>query len=70
MSGSVARVEPRPSPLARSVRLYLDHLAVERGLAANSLAAYALQLASPAIKMTARDCPLLTIRTGSAVPWP
>ena len=40
MSGSVRAVEPRPSPLARSVRLYLDHLAVERGLAANSLAAY------------------------------
>jgi integrase/recombinase XerD len=30
----------RPSPLARAVRLYLDHLQVERGLAANSLAAY------------------------------
>ncbi len=32
--------DPRPSPLARAVRLYLDHLAVERGLAANSMAAY------------------------------
>jgi len=31
---------PRPSALARAVRLYLDHLQVERGLAANSLAAY------------------------------
>jgi integrase/recombinase XerD len=30
----------RASLLARSVALYLDHLAVERGLAANSLAAY------------------------------
>jgi integrase/recombinase XerD len=30
----------RPSTLARAVRLYLDHLQVERGLAANSLAAY------------------------------
>jgi integrase/recombinase XerD len=30
----------RPSALARAVTLYLDHLAVERGLAANSLAAY------------------------------
>jgi integrase/recombinase XerD len=30
----------RPSPLARAVRLYLDHLQVERGLAANSLSAY------------------------------
>ena len=45
MSGSVRAVEPRPSPLARSVRLYLDHLAVERGLAANSLAAYRRDLA-------------------------
>jgi integrase/recombinase XerD len=30
----------RPSALSRAVTLYLDHLAVERGLAANSLAAY------------------------------
>ena len=29
----------RPSPLPRAVRLYLDHLQVERGLAANSMAA-------------------------------
>jgi len=35
----------RPSPLARAVALYLDHLAVERGLAANSLAAYRRDLA-------------------------
>ena len=35
-SGGAARA----SPLARAVRLYLDHLTVERGLATNSLAAY------------------------------
>jgi len=32
--------EQRPSPFTRAVRLYLDHLRVERGLAANSLLAY------------------------------
>jgi integrase/recombinase XerD len=30
----------RPSPLANAVRSYLDHLAVERGLAPNTLASY------------------------------
>ena len=30
----------RPDPIARAVRTYLDHLAVERGLAANTLASY------------------------------
>lgn len=33
------------SPLGRTVEAYLDHLAVERGLAANSLAAYRRDLA-------------------------
>jgi integrase/recombinase XerD len=37
--------EPRPSPLSRAVRTYLDHLTVERGLAPNSLAAYRRDLA-------------------------
>jgi integrase/recombinase XerD len=49
MSGTVAPVGDVPhgvpparraTPLSRAVRLYLDHLQVERGLAANSLAAY------------------------------
>jgi integrase/recombinase XerD len=41
MSDTVHGVaDPRPSPLARAIRLYLDHLSVERGLAANSLSAY------------------------------
>ena len=39
-SSSAAAASARPSPLARAVRLYLDHLQVERGLAANSMAAY------------------------------
>lgn len=38
-------VEGRPSPLSRAIALYLDHLAVERGLAPNSLAAYRRDLA-------------------------
>jgi integrase/recombinase XerD len=38
-------VEGRPSALARAIALYLDHLAVERGLAPNSLAAYRRDLA-------------------------
>ncbi|RNL63690.1 site-specific tyrosine recombinase XerD [Nocardioides marmoriginsengisoli] len=31
---------PVPSPLVRAVRTYLDHLGVERGLAANTLSSY------------------------------
>ena len=33
-----------PTPLARSAQAYRDHLAVERGLAPNSLAAYGRDL--------------------------
>ena len=36
--------EPAPTPLARAAQAYLDHLAVERGLATNSLAAYGRDL--------------------------
>jgi integrase/recombinase XerD len=35
---------PAPDPLARAAQAYRDHLAVERGLAANSLAAYGRDL--------------------------
>lgn len=44
----------RPSPLARAITLYLDHLAVERGLAVNSLAAYRRDLARYEAFCTAR----------------
>ena len=44
--GDVTEVAPaRPSALARAVTLYLDHLAVERGLAPNSMSAYRRDLA-------------------------
>ena len=36
--------DPRPDPLARAVRAYLDHLTVERGLSDNTLAAYGRDL--------------------------
>lgn len=39
VGGDVRPVEPSPA-LRRAVRNYLDHLTVERGLAANTLAAY------------------------------
>lgn len=46
MSGRVRGVsEARTSPLAEAIAVYLDHLAVERGLAANSLVAYRRDLA-------------------------
>jgi integrase/recombinase XerD len=46
MSGRVLAVtEGRASQLSRAISLYLDHLAVERGLAPNSLAAYRRDLA-------------------------
>ena len=44
--GDVTEAAPaRPSALARAVTLYLAHLAVERGLAPNSLSAYRRDLA-------------------------
>ena len=38
--GETGREPDAPSPLAAPIRRHLDHLAVERGLAANTLAAY------------------------------
>ncbi len=55
MSGKVRDVvEGRPSPLSRAISLYLDHLAVERGLAPNSLSAYRRDLARYAAFCDAR----------------
>ena len=44
-AGDLDAPRARPSALARAIRLYLDHLQVERGLAPNSLAAYRRDLA-------------------------
>ena len=38
--GAETAAGPRSTELARAVRTYLDHLAVERGLAANTLTSY------------------------------
>jgi integrase/recombinase XerD len=38
--GRGARLSASPRPLSRTVTAYLDHLAVERGLAANTLSSY------------------------------
>jgi integrase/recombinase XerD len=42
--GAVGGAGTRPPPIARSAQAYRDHLAVERGLAPNSLAAYGRDL--------------------------
>ncbi len=39
-STAAAAVVPGPSPVQRALRTYLDHLAVERGLAPNTLSSY------------------------------
>lgn len=45
-----------PGPLARAVEQYLDHLAVERGLSGNTLAAYRRDLARYTGFLGARGC--------------
>ena len=46
---------PAPDPLVRAVRTYLDHLSVERGLAANTLVSYRRDLRRYLDHLAGRD---------------